>query len=77
MTAQQEEAPPLPALTDLFGSVNPSRHRDRSDVACLSAGSRQRHRQPLVRLPEPLGGGGEAPGSGSEEPAAGTLRCFS
>lgn len=52
-------------------SVRCPRHRGGSDVAGVSAGGGQRHRQPLVRLSDPLGRGGQTPGAGSEEQTAG------
>lgn len=48
-----------------------SRYRGGPDVAGVSAGSGQRHRPPLVCLPEPLGWGGETPGAGFTQQAAG------
>lgn len=48
-----------------------SRHRGSPDVAGVSAGCGQRHRPPLVCVSEPLGRGGETPGAGFKEQAAG------
>lgn len=57
---------------DCFLTI-PIRDCDGVDVACVFAGSSQRHRQPLVCLSEPFRRGGETPGTGFEKPTAGSL----